>query len=64
MTSCLLLSVTFIIGLQLQLHFRFEVTSHMSCSCVVLSLYEDAATLVNATTYPELADVDPTGRKS
>jgi len=31
---------------------------------VALSLYEDAATLVNTVTYPELADLDPTGRKS
>jgi len=30
---------------------------------VALSLYRDAAILVNAATYPELADVDPTGKK-
>jgi len=31
---------------------------------VALSLYGDAATLVNATTYPEAADVELTSKKS
>jgi len=35
-----------------------------SCSFVALPLYGDTATPVKAVAYPEIADVDPTGRKS
>jgi len=49
---------------QALLQFPLISTSKLTCSYVALPLYGDAAILVNTATYPELADVDLTGRKS